>query len=117
MTEKNHFDGRNYANYFNAHRQILPNAELAWLNDVRAKAISNFIEVGLPGPKVEEWKYTNLNLLKTTIYETSEKITSENTDIIQNYAVEGVLGSKVVFVDGYFNSELSDIKNQQGVII
>ncbi|MBL4603726.1 MAG: Fe-S cluster assembly protein SufD [Emcibacteraceae bacterium] len=117
MTEKNHFDGRNYANYFNAHRHILPNAELAWLNDVRAKAISSFIEVGLPGPKVEEWKYTNLNLLKTTIYETSEKIATENTDIIQKYALEGVLGSKVVFVDGYFNSELSDVQKQQGVVL
>ena len=73
MTEKNHFDGLNYENVYAAQKNMLPGTELSWLNDIRQSSMTKFVEVGLPGPKVEEWRYTNLTPLKSETYEIADK--------------------------------------------
>ena len=42
----------------------LPGGGRPWLDRLRAEARAAYREAGLPGPKVEAWKYTNLNRLR-----------------------------------------------------
>ena len=49
-----------YVDRFNEIRERLPGAALPWLARLRGSAIEHFASCGLPTPRVEEWKYTNL---------------------------------------------------------
>jgi len=114
MAEKNHFDGINYANDFKSASGQLPGVDISWLNELRQKSINDFIKVGIPGPKVEEWKYSNLNVLKVDRFKTGLEKSSTGD------AVDGlsdIKGSKVVFIDGFYNDEQSKIINQPGVTL
>ncbi|MBT5073595.1 MAG: Fe-S cluster assembly protein SufD [Kordiimonadaceae bacterium] len=113
MTEKNHFDGINYADDFKSASGQLPGADIAWLKELRQKSIDDFIKVGIPGPKVEEWKYSNLNALKSGSFKTG----LEKSSASDAAGIADIKGSKVVFVDGFYNSVQSEIKNQQGVTL
>jgi Fe-S cluster assembly protein SufD len=52
-----------FARQYDAVKAGLPGAELGWLADLRARALAGFVAKGLPTPKTEAWKYTNLNAL------------------------------------------------------
>lgn len=117
MTEKNHFDGLNYENVFAAQRNMLPGAELSWLNNIRQSSMAKFVEVGLPGPKVEEWKYTNLTPLKSETYEIANEETSICSDMLAGLTLLANTGTKVVFINGYFSKAHSKIESQSGIIL
>ncbi|HRW28790.1 MAG TPA: Fe-S cluster assembly protein SufD, partial [Emcibacteraceae bacterium] len=114
---KNHFDGLNYENVYAAQKNMLPGTELSWLNDIRQSSMTKFVEVGLPGPKVEEWRYTNLTPLKSETYEIADKSPSMSADILADLTVQENTGSKVVFINGYFSEAHSKIVSQSGIIL
>lgn len=115
MTSKNHFDGTQYLTQFSDQKGKLTGSELIWLNDIRASAISRFETVGLPGPLVEEWKYTNLTRLNSGSYDTIKDESGRVDGDINAKEDYDLNGSKVVFIDGYFKASLSNIKKQNGV--
>ncbi len=120
MTEKNYIDGQNYADDFYVQASNLPGADVPWLNKLRQSSIAKFVEAGMPGPKVEEWKYCNLNVLKSGEYDAllNQEAKSEPVDdLFQKVILNDIKGSKVVFIDGYINSSLTEIKNQDGVTL
>jgi Fe-S cluster assembly protein SufD len=93
---------------------------LIGLGDMRQKAMDTFVEVGLPGPRVEEWKYTNLSSMNSKTYNTLNNTDNVDASIQSKIAdtyINDIDGSKVVFVDGYFQSDLSDIKKEEGLIL
>ncbi|MBX6321207.1 MAG: Fe-S cluster assembly protein SufD [Rhodospirillaceae bacterium] len=49
-----------YADQFAAVAPSLPGAALPWLRQRREQAIERFTSLGLPTPRTEAWKYTNL---------------------------------------------------------
>lgn len=118
MTEKNHFSGEKYAENFENVGNSLPGSNLPWLNDLRKNAIAKFIEVGLPGPKVEEWRYSNLSILNAEAYgssESKEGIEQQTTSFYEDAVLNNIEGSKVVFVDGFYNDALSNIIDKSGI--
>ncbi len=117
MTEKNHFEGKPYADRFRSEQAALPNSDIQWLNDLRATSIERYEAVGLPGPKVEEWKYTNLSALKSEIYRTSKPSVGDNEKNIDEITLNEISGSKVVFVNGYFDQNRSNIIESPGIKI
>ena len=46
----------------------------AWLDEVREAAIERFHQHGFPSPKIESWKFTNLNPLARTTFRDAEVI-------------------------------------------
>ena len=55
--------------WVNAHADVaLTGGDVAWLNEQRAAALCRFEEVGLPGVRDEDWRYTNLRALKSNDY-------------------------------------------------
>jgi Fe-S cluster assembly protein SufD len=120
MTHKNHFDGSRYAKTLSENNPALLGADIDWFGDMRQKAMDTFVEVGLPGPRVEEWKYTNLSSMNSKTYNTLNNTDNVDASIQSKIAdtyINDIDGSKVVFVDGYFQSDLSDIKKEEGLIL
>lgn len=112
MTAKNHLDGQKFKTQFDASGASLPGADLDWLAGLRQSAMSDFVQTGLPGPKVEAWKYTNLGSLNSGEYELLAAA-GEASDGITSF--ENFHGSKVVFTDGFYDKENSTVVNQDGV--
>lgn len=52
-----------YADQFAAVAPTLPGGGVPWLREAREAAIERFTRQGLPTPRTERWKYTNLNPL------------------------------------------------------
>ena len=57
-----------YIRQFAVARSLLPGAGFAWLDANRDAAIKRFGSNGFPTPKVEAWKFTNLNPLAQTAF-------------------------------------------------
>ena len=120
MTSKNHFDGENYQQSFRTLNNSLPGADIDWLSNLRCKSIERFSQVGIPGPKVEEWKYTNLAALNNKTFALNTSIERDVVQIESAYQkaiFKDNKGSKVVFVNGVFCKERTDIKIQHGVTL
>tara|TARA_R110002096_G_scaffold436105_1_gene668060 strand:+ start:62108 stop:63415 length:1308 start_codon:yes stop_codon:yes gene_type:complete len=114
MTAKNHLDGLKFKTQFDASVESLPGADLDWFSELRRTAMSEFVQTGLPGPKVEAWKYTNLNSLCSGKYDLLVSAGGTTGGISP---FEDFHGSKVVFTDGFYDKANSIIVNQDGVML
>lgn len=86
---------------------------------LRANAFKQFEAQGLPHRRVEEWKYTDLRALMRESYplaappDEAAKMRAKDAGKI----LEGVDCRRLVFVDGMFAPELSDVTPEQGLTI
>ena len=79
------------------------------LHDVRNNAIKIFEEKGFPTKKEEAWKYTSLNsLLKPDYSVYSNKERNVELKNVRKYFLHEIDTYKLVFVDGVYNSFLSE---------
>ncbi|AFL81002.1 Iron-regulated ABC transporter permease protein SufD [Aequorivita sublithincola DSM 14238] len=79
------------------------------LHDVRNGAIKIFEEQGFPTKKEEAWKYTSLNsLLKPDYSVYSNKERHVELQDVRQYFLHEIDTYKLVFVDGVYNSFLSE---------
>lgn len=79
------------------------------LHDLRNNAIKIFEEKGFPTKKEEAWKYTSLNsLLKTDYSIYSNKERNVELHDVRKYFLHEIDTYKLVFVDGVYNSFLSE---------
>ncbi|HLW31084.1 MAG TPA: Fe-S cluster assembly protein SufD [Aequorivita sp.] len=79
------------------------------IHEVRNDAIKIFEEKGFPTRKEEEWKYTSLNsLLKADYSIYSNKERHVELQDVRKYFLHEIDTYKLVFVDGVYNSFLSE---------
>ncbi len=79
------------------------------LHDIRNNAIKIFEEKGFPTKKEEAWKYTSLNpLLKPDYSVYSNKERNVELKNVRKYFLHEIDTYKLVFVDGVYNSFLSE---------
>lgn len=79
------------------------------IHDIRTKAFENFEKLGFPTKKLEEWKYTSLNaVLKNDFSLFPNKETTVDLDEVKKYLIQEIDSYKVVFIDGKYNSFLSE---------
>ena len=97
-----------YLERFAASRDELPGAGLPWLDAWRARAIERFAEHGFPGPKLEEWRFTNISKLAETVFEpmpsAANGISREDLD---GFRIEDGSDHLLVFVNGHLRPDLS----------
>lgn len=87
----------------------LPGHELPWLASLREQGMKRFDELGIPTPKVEVWKYTNLRSLERTVFVPATATTaSVSVDHVPTLIGEQA-GHRAVFVNGRFRAELSNL--------
>jgi Fe-S cluster assembly protein SufD len=97
------------AESFTAARKALPGAEA--VRALRDEAFRRFDTRGLPHRRVEEWKYTDLRALMrdakplATPPDGAAKARARNAGAV----LAGIEARRIVFVDGCFVAELSDV--------
>lgn len=97
----------------------LPGAELDWLRRLREQSLARVVAEGLPSPRVEAWKYTNLNSLAQAEFEVAEfeRAAAANEAgapaavELPRFLAEDVAVHRMVFVNGSFRRELSDLRD------
>ena len=86
--------------------------------DLRRQAVDQFDILGFPTVKNEEWKYTNISKY---IDESWEQRTSKTSQVLENLkgvTLPGIIEAhKLVFCDGVFSPELSEIKADNSSIV
>ena len=82
-----------------------------WLFPLRKSGIAQFSEWGLPTIKDEDWRFTNLSAFKNQVYRvvTEDSRTHPDPDYIESLAMHELAGHRLVFVDGHYAPELSDL--------
>lgn len=78
------------------------------VHKIRSQAFQNFEDLGFPTKKLEAWKYTSLNSVLNEDYSLfPSKEVSVNLADVKKYFIHDIDTYKVVFVDGKYNSFLS----------
>ncbi len=95
-------------NYSQAFREVLDREKNDWLKNLRENAFKVFTEKGFPTLRDEEWKYTNLAELVREEFKTSEN-TEVDAGKISELFLETEIINRVVFVNGIFNAELTNL--------
>ncbi|MFO8153883.1 Fe-S cluster assembly protein SufD [Thioalkalivibrio sp.] len=80
-----------------------------WLAGRRRGAAQRFAAAGFPDPRQEEWKYTNVRPIATKPFATAEVVVPVSPETIAGLGFEGMDAHRMVFVDGRFRPELSDL--------
>lgn len=96
-----------------AFRALQEQAGAAWLKSLRENALDQFAQQGFPTTDEEEWKYTNLApIAKTDFTPSAEAFESEHlsADELEPFIYDEAKQSRLVFVNGVFNSELSSLE-------
>ena len=77
---------------------------------IRTQAIKQFEEMGFPTPKMEDWKYTSLKKIVKNKYSLFPIQSTHKVDYnaVESYFLKGIDTYKIVFIDGVYNSYLSD---------
>src|SRR5260221_13409637 len=80
-------------------------------SSLRKGAIEEFLRIGFPTTKHEEWKYTNLApLLKSTFKPANPALKCNiGKEEIERYKAAGNNANLIVFINGRYNAELSEI--------
>ena len=85
------------------------------LSEVRKSALASFKTLGLPSARHEEWKYTHI---KTKLPETLLLAGSSMSQVTSKLKYfNSIKGTKLVFVNGNFSTDLSVIIEQSGLTV
>jgi len=100
-----------YTSQFDSFKNRLNGGKSAAIHQLRKDALNRFGQLEFPTQKDEEWKYTNISpLLKHNFVTPTSKVLIEQ-ELVKKYLFEELEHSLLVFVNGYFIDEHSDIKN------
>lgn len=86
----------------------LPGQADAWLRGEREAALQRFAENGLPTPRDEQWKYTDLRLLEKRLLRAATP-TGTTLSVEKLPMPAGLDSHRLVFLNGLFSPALSDI--------
>jgi Fe-S cluster assembly protein SufD len=89
----------------------------AWLNETRAQALEQLTRDGLPGPRSEQWKYSSLRALGQRSYQRGDTAAATRPIEAGLLALAGVDGPRLVFVNGVYRPDLSDLPQIEGLVI
>jgi Fe-S cluster assembly protein SufD len=87
----------------------LPGGGTAWLDAARRENLEAFAAAGLPGGRVEAWKYTALRALSQRRFALGDAQAAARTVDAAALALPGVDGPRLVFVNGAFRADLSKL--------
>ena len=86
----------------------LPGIGVAWLENLRRDGNSTYQSLGLPGPRVEAWKYTNLTRMGRTKFIPALNTENPSLDDVPN-DVLNIDAPKLILVNGCLRYDLSDL--------
>lgn len=98
-----------YVERFRDLQSALPGAGLTWLDSLRNAAVAGFARRGLPTPKVEAWKFTNLAPLRKESFVSGTEQAALDAASLPALVYGRESGHRLVFVNGAFRADLSDM--------
>ncbi|AIF47361.1 Fe-S cluster assembly protein SufD [Dyella japonica] len=87
----------------------LPGSGIGWLDAARRENLEAFAEGGLPDTRMEAWKYTALRALGQRRFASVDAQAATLAVDVDGFALPGMEGPTLVFVNGVFRRELSRI--------
>ena len=91
-------------------------AELDWLKDKKQQSLLQFKTAPLPSRKVEHWKYNDMHFISQQNYHLTEKLVQPFNSYTST-SIEFKDSIEIVFVNGYLNSDLSNLQSIEGLKI
>lgn len=85
----------------------LPGSGIGWLDTARRENLDAFEAGGLPDGRMEAWKYTALRALGQRRFAAGDAQASARAVEMDRFALPGIDGPSLVFVNGVFRGELS----------
>ena len=89
----------------------------AWLNEARAAAIQQFAHLDLPSARDEAWRQTNINAVRKTAYAAPARGGEGAQALIEAHGFDKLDAIRLVFVNGFYDTQLSSIGAPEGVTI
>ena len=89
-----------------------------WFSNLQQQARDEFVSLGLPHRRVEEWKYTDLKSnLKSALplAQTGDEVSNEAITQALGPALSSLEAHRLVIVDGQFHAQLSDQSLADGI--
>lgn len=85
---------------------------------LRSAARERFSQTGLPHRRIEEWKYSDLRRVMPTDLALAPSVTSTDMDqqLANSRILKDVDRARVMFVNGEYKSELSDLGGLEGLV-
>lgn len=90
-------------------------SQSVWLAQVRQHAMSQLTRDGMPGPRSEAWKYSNLRALGQRRYQRGDAEASGRSIDASLLDLPGADGPRLVFVNGIYRADLSGTANIDGL--
>jgi len=87
----------------------LPVSGIGWLDEARSENLAAFAAAGLPDTRVEAWKYTALRALAQRRFAQGDAQAAARPVDPSLFALPGLDGPRLVFVNGVFRGDLSDL--------
>jgi Fe-S cluster assembly protein SufD len=84
--------------------------EADWLRELRHTSASQVSQSRLPGKRDEEWRFTDLSALIQQPFQTAQA-TQITPEAAQPFFLPETTHSRLVFVNGVYNPELSDVSS------
>jgi len=108
---------RLYVDQFRKVAETLPGAGLPWLEELRANGLDVFSRTGLPTPRNESWKYTNLRPLEKLTFRPASPGTAALPALDALPSVAPGTSHRLVFVNGHFCPGLSATGRLPGGVV
>jgi Fe-S cluster assembly protein SufD len=106
-----------YVSNFTEFEKRLNGSKSKEIHHIRKEALNRFGQLEFPTQKDEEWKYTNISpLLKHNFVPSSGKV-SVGKEFIKLKLFEETAPSLIVFVNGYYADEHSNLQNLPGEVV
>ena len=83
----------------------------------RSAAVAALRRDGLPGTRDEAWKYTTLRALEQRRFVAGDAGAAGREVAAETYALPGIDGPRLVFVNGVFRADLSDQREVEGLTL
>ena len=99
-----------YVAQFNALATNGAAAAPPWLKQLRKEAIEKFATLGFPTTRNEKWRFTSIKRLVDLSFTVPKSADTVPGEALDQFLLPGVVGSRLVFVNGTFAKNLSSIQ-------
>ena len=100
-----------YISIFDDFERNLNGESKSPIHQLRRKAIQDFSQLSFPTNKDEEWRFTNISPLLKHKFNPAINVSYVAKEEVDRFRFSGLKCSLMVFVNGFFSDELSNIRS------
>lgn len=97
----------------------LNGAKYSDIHKIRKSALENFLRLGIPNSKNEEYKYTNVDFVNSIPFKMQFNPFDDliNIDDIKKFLINEISYNRIVFINGFYSEKLSNILSNKDKLI